>query len=85
MGLQNPDPQFKSGWRLQIKSSHVGWGLFILSRIPTKSAYGRREAKENIIFFVAQSSTLLSSALAEGPQGLSAPRGALSTQLGTPN
>ena len=28
-----------------------------------------REAKENIIFFVAQSSTLLSSGLAEGPDG----------------
>ncbi len=29
-----------------------------------------REAKENIIFFVAQHSTLLSAGLAEGTQGL---------------
>ena len=29
-----------------------------------------REAKENIIFFVAQHSTTLSAGLAEGPQGL---------------
>ncbi len=34
-----------------------------------------REAKENIIFFVAQSSTTLSSGLGRRPYGPSAPRG----------